>query len=209
MTTLLLIRHGTTASTGIRLGGRTDASLDERGRRQARDAGRRVAPLEPEALYASPVRRTVETAEFVAAETGCDVAFHEGLLEVEYGRWTDRPLAHVARTRRWRVVQATPSLVRFPGGETIRGMQSRAVDAVEGIVAAHRRGAVVAVSHADVIKAVVAYYLGLPLDLFGRLHVAPGSVSALRLAPGQQPALLRLGDDGPLGGDHGKGGARG
>ena len=197
MTTLLLIRHGTTASTGIRLGGRTDTSLDDRGRGQAREAGRRIAGLQPAALYSSPVRRTVETAELVGAEVGRDVALVEGLAEVEYGRWTDRGLAHVARTRRWRVVQSTPSLVGFPGGETIRGMQARAVDAIEGLVAGHRRDCVVAVSHADVIKAVVAFYLGLPLDLFGRLHVAPGSVSALRLGAGQKPALLRFGDDGP------------
>ncbi len=197
MTTLLLIRHGTTASTGIRLGGRTDASLDDRGRAQAREAGKRVAGLRPAALYTSPVRRTVETAELVAAEIDCEVSRAEGLAEVEYGRWTDRHLLQVARTRRWRVVQSTPSLVRFPEGETIRGMQARAVEATEALVDHHRRDAVVAVSHADVIKAVVAFYLGLPLDLFGRLHVSPGSVTALRLVRGQQPVLLRFGDDGP------------
>lgn len=198
MTTLLLIRHATTAATGTRLGGRTKASLDDAGRAQADAAADRLSDLPLKAVYTSPLPRTRETAELVAARHGLEVREHDGLLEVEYGRWTDRPLKPLTRTKLWPVIQARPSLVRFPEGETIRGAQARGVEAVEEIVARHRRDVVAAVSHADIIKALVAFYLGLPLDLFQRLHVGPASVTVLALGPGAQPALLRLGDDGPL-----------
>jgi probable phosphomutase (TIGR03848 family) len=198
MTTLLLVRHATTASTGQRLGGRTQTELDARGRAQAEATAQRLADLPLRAVYASPLARTMQTAQALAAPHRLPVREVEGLLEVEYGRWTDRPLRPLYRTRLWPVIQARPSLVRFPDGETIRQMQGRAVDALEELVARHRRTMIAAVTHADVIKAVVAFYLGLPLDLFQRLVVSPASVTVLALAPGAQPALLRFNDDGPL-----------
>lgn len=198
MTTLFLVRHATTAATGTRLGGRTQTPLDEQGRGQAAAAAQRLAPVPLAAVFASPLARTVETAEAVAAPHGLTVVPDDGLLEVEYGRWTDRSLAPLTKHKLWPVIQARPSLVAFPDGETIRGAQLRAVDAIERIVARQPRSAVAAVSHADVIKAVVAFYLGMPLDLFQRLVVPPASTTVLQLAPGGQPALLRFADDGPL-----------
>jgi probable phosphomutase (TIGR03848 family) len=198
MSMLLLIRHATTAATGKRLGGRTETELDANGRAQAEAAGQRLAEVPLKAVYASPLARTRQTAELVAAPHRVPVTEDDGLLEVEYGRWTDRPLKPLFRTKLWPVIQARPSLVRFPDGETIRGMQLRAVDAVERIVGRHRDDVVGVVTHADVIKAVVAFYVGQPLDLFQRLHVAPASVTALQLSPGGQPVLLRFNDDGPL-----------
>ena len=199
MTTLVLVRHATTASTGKRLGGRTAAPLDDAGREQAKGAAERLANVALKAVYASPLPRTYETAEIVAAPHRLDVRSDEGLLEVEYGEWTDRPLKPLTRTKKWPVIQARPSLVTFPGGESIRDMQMRAVAAVERIVAAHRSGAVAAVSHADVIKALVSFYVGQPLDLFQRLHVSPASITVLQLsADGGQPVLVRFNDDGPM-----------
>ena len=199
MTTLVLVRHATTASTGKRLGGRTQAPLDEAGRAQAQGAAQRLANVSLKAVYASPLPRTFQTAEIVAAPHRLEVRRDEGLLEVEYGDWTDRPLKPLTRTKKWPVIQARPSLVTFPGGESIRRAQMRAVDAVEAIVAKHRTGAVAVVSHADVIKAVVSFYVGQPLDLFQRLHVSPASVTVLQLSPdGGQPVLVRFNDDGPL-----------
>lgn len=199
MTTLVLVRHATTASTGKRLGGRTQAPLDDDGRAQAEAAAERLKDLPFKAVYASPLARTFETAQIVAAPHGLPVRPEDGLLEVEYGRWTDRPLKPLFRTKLWPVIQSRPSLVRFPDGETNRGMQTRAIDAIEGIVARHPRDVVVAVSHADVIKAIVSFYLGQPLDLFQRLVVSPASATVLALsAGGGRPALLRFNDDGPL-----------
>lgn len=198
MTTLLLIRHGVTAATGRRLGGRTQAELSEDGRAQARRAGERIADLPVRAVYASPLARTWQTAELVGAAVGREPVACDGLLEVDYGRWTDRPLKSVARTKMWPVIQARPSLAAFPDGETIRAAQLRAADAVEQLVARHKRAVIVAVSHADVIKTLVAFYLALPLDSFQRLHVAPASLTVLSLSVGGQPALVRFNDDGPL-----------
>ena len=198
MTTVLLIRHATTAATGQRLGGRTAAPLDERGRGQAEATAQRLADVPLKAVYSSPLPRTCETAEIVARAHRLKVRPVEGLVEVEYGRWTDRPLKPLQRHRLWPVIQARPSLVRFPDGETIRQAQIRAVDAVEAMVVRHRRDVIAAVSHADVIKAVVAFYLGQPLDLFQRLVVSPASVTMLALAEGSPPALLRFNDDGHL-----------
>ena len=199
MTTLVLVRHATTAATGTRLGGRTETPLDDHGRVQAEGAAQRLAAIPLKAIYASPLARTAETAQIVAAPHGLEVRHDDGLLEVEYGDWTDRPLRPLTRTKRWPVIQTRPSLVAFPGGESIRAAQLRAVDAVERIVAGHKTGAVAVVSHADVIKAVVSFYLGQPLDLFQRLHISPASVTVLQLsAEGGQPVLLRFNDDGPL-----------
>lgn len=201
MTTLLLIRHGTTATTGKRLGGRTEHELDERGVTQAKAAAERIADLPVRAVYASSLRRTWQTAEHVAAQLRVSVRAEDGLLEVDYGRWTDRTLGQVSRTKLWRVVQDTPSRVAFPDGETIREAQARAADAVERIVAAHPRDVVAAVSHADIIKALVAFYLGQPLDMFQRLAVSPGSLTVLRLGAGTRPTLVRFNDDGALDGE--------
>lgn len=198
MATLLLIRHATTASTGQRLGGRTEAELDPKGRDQAKATAQRLADVPLRAVYSSPLPRAMETAEIVAEPHRLAVLPVEGLVEIEYGRWTDRPLKPLFRNKLWPVIQQRPSLVRFPDGETIREAQVRAVDALEALVAKHRRTAIAAVTHADVIKAVVAFYLGQPLDLFQRLAVTPASVTVLALAPGGQPALLRFNDDGPL-----------
>jgi probable phosphomutase (TIGR03848 family) len=209
MTTLLLVRHATTSATGKRLGGRTQAPLDEAGRAQAQACAERLAGVPLRAVYASPLRRTTETARIVAEPHGLDVQAVDGLLEVEYGRWTDRPLKQVARTKLWPVIQQQPSLVAFPEGETIRQAQLRAVDAIEALVARHKRQVVAAVSHADVIKAIVSFYLGQPLDLFQRIAISPASVTVLELAPGGRPALLRLNDDGPIARERTTGGGRG
>lgn len=198
MTALLLVRHATTASTGKRLGGRTQAPLDDAGRAQAEAAAERLAEVPLKAVYASPLPRTHETAEYLAAPHRLGVRECEGVIEVDYGQWTDRPLAQVARTKKWSVIQNRPSRVTFPGGETIRGAQWRAVAALEELVARHTRDAIAVVSHADVIKLAVAHFLGQPLDLFQRLHVAPTSLTWLQLDREGSPALLRLNDDGPL-----------
>lgn len=198
MTALLLVRHATTAATGKRLGGRTDASLDEGGHGQAEDCAQRLAAVPLKGVYASPLPRTRETAEHVARPHGLEVRDCDGVIEVDYGAWTDRPLGQVVRTKRWPVIQTRPSRVTFPDGEAIRAAQSRAVEALEGLVAAHPRDPICVVSHADVIKLALAFFLGQPLDLFQRLHVGPASVSWLQMDADGPPMLVRLGDDGPF-----------
>lgn len=199
MTTVVLVRHATTAATGSRLGGWTpEVHLDEAGRAQAAATAERLARLPVAAVYASPLERTVETATAIASAHGLTVTIDDGIGEVDYGDWTDRPLDDLRREPLWPVIQATPSRVTFPGGGTIRGAQARAVDTVERIARDHRSEVVVAVSHADVIKAVVAHLIGQPLDAFQRLVISPASATVVQLEPGMAPILLRLNDTGPV-----------
>lgn len=191
MATIVLVRHATTAATGKRLGGWTPGvHLDAAGRAQAERAAQLLAGLPVTAVYASPLERTQETAKIVAKPHGLRVRTRRDIGEVHYGEWTDKPLGQLRRRKQWPVIQHTPSRVTFPGGESIRGMQARAVEALESLAAEHAGQTVVAVSHADVIKAVLAHFLGMPLDTFQRLMIAPASASVLHLAADAPPMLL-------------------
>lgn len=197
MATILLVRHATTAATGKRLGGWTPGvHLDEPGRAQAEATAQRLADVPLAAVYASPLERTQETAKAVAKPHGLRVRTRREIGEVDYGEWTDQPLGQLRRRKLWSVIQTTPSRVTFPGGESIRGAQARAVEAVERLAADHGDATIACVSHADVIKAVVAHFCGMPLDTFQRIHIAPASVTTLHLAEGAPPMVLQVNDTG-------------
>ncbi len=194
-TTLVLLRHATTPTTGRRLGGRKPGfHLDEGGRAQAEAAARRLAGLPVRAVYASPMERTRETAAPVAHAHGLRVRIERGINEVDYGTWTDRSLAELRRRAMWRTIQQAPSRVTFPGGESIRGAQQRAVEATERLAAEHRGATIVLVSHADVIKAILAHHLGMGLDHFQRLVVSPASSSTILLPDGAPAVVLAIND---------------
>ncbi len=191
-TLLLLVRHGQTTTTGKLLPGRSPGlHLTPRGRAQAEEAARRISRLvesrgsraDPCAVYASPLERTKETARPIAGALGVPVHSARSLIECDVGEWTGRELARLRRLRQWHAVTSTPSLFRFPGGESFAEMQARSLDGVATLCARHPGGLVVAVSHADVIKGVLASALGTPLDLFQRLVVSPCSLSAVHVAP--------------------------
>lgn len=192
MAILLLVRHATTAATGDRLGGWTPGvHLDEPGIAQARATAGQLASLDVAAVYTSPLERTRDTADIVAEVVCTAVVVRPGLGETDYGDWTDRPLAELRDEPLWRVIQATPSRVTFPGGESLRGTQARMVDELEELARAHgEHDVVVAVSHADPIKAALAHFLGMPLDTFQRIVVTPASISVVALRDGHAPAVL-------------------
>lgn len=195
---LLLIRHGVTDQTGTRLIGWTPGiSLNARGRAQAEAIAARLEGLPISAVYSSPLERCRETAEPLSKRRGRRIRVREGLGEVRYGTWTNRTLKQLQRTKLWRRVQFVPSGMRFPGGESLQEVQTRAVAEFERIADAHPDGAVACFSHADVIKLVVAHYGGVPLDLFQRIEIAPASVSIVVVGSGV-PRLLRLNDAGPI-----------
>ncbi|MEX0952675.1 MAG: MSMEG_4193 family putative phosphomutase [Nitriliruptoraceae bacterium] len=195
------MRHATTLATGRRLGGLTPGiHLDDAGRRQAESTARRLVDLPVAAVYASPLERTVETAKIIARPHRCRVRQRPGITEVDFGEWTNRPLGHLRRRNDWVHVQQTPSRFTFPSGESLRAAQTRAVDAIEELVAEHPDETIVVVSHADVIKAVVAFHLGMPLDTFQRLVVAPASVTVLALDAHNPARLLHFNDTGSVAG---------
>jgi probable phosphoglycerate mutase len=179
-TRLVLVRHAVTAHTGPLLSGRMPGvDLSEKGIAQADATAQRLAKLPVAAVYASPIERTMQTARRIAALHGIDVRPLEAVIEADYGDWTGGRIADLAKTEEWRVVQIAPSRARFPNGESIREMQARMVAALDDAVARHRHETVVVVSHADPIKAAIAHYAGMHLDLFQRVHVSPASVTVL------------------------------
>jgi len=199
MTQLLLIRHATNDYVDSkRLAGWTPGvHLNETGRKEAEALAQRLAPVPLAAIFSSPLERAVETAAAIARPRGLKVEVREALGEVQYGEWTGQRLEDLAKTELWRCVQFHPSGVRFPGGEAIREMQARAVAAVEVICEAFPEDTVAIVSHADVIKAIAAHFIGLHLDLFQRLVIAPASVTALHLGQ-MEPRLVCLSAVGSL-----------
>jgi probable phosphomutase (TIGR03848 family) len=197
-TKLVLVRHAVTEQTGPMLTGRTrGVDLSEDGRRQAKALAERLAEIPIAAVYASPIERTAQTAAAIADHHALDVRELPGVIEADYGEWTGEKLADLAETDLWKTVQRAPSRARFPGGESLAEMQARMVTALEAIVADHAGEILVVVSHADPIKAAIAHFTGLHLDLFQRLAVAPASVTVLELSP-YGAALVKCNDTGDL-----------
>jgi len=180
-TLVLLVRHGLTPTTGKVLPGRAPGlSLSAAGRRQAEVAATRLGRLERlAAVYASPLERARETAAPIAEAKKLRVRVEPALIEFDVGEWTGGRLRRLRKRPEWRVIQHHPSGFRFPGGESFTEMQARMTAAVERLVARHPGEAVVAVSHGDPIKAAVAHALGTPLDLFQRIVISPGSITAI------------------------------
>lgn len=182
-TTLLLVRHGTTPTTGRMLPGRAPGlHLSASGRAQAERLAARIAESgpRPSAVYASPLERARETASPIARALGLRVRTERGLVEVDIGTWTGRSLRRAMRSRQWATVQRFPSGFRFPGGESFSELAARTSDAIMRLVERHRGETVLAVSHADPIRAIVATAAGIPLDLLQRVVIGTCSVSAIR-----------------------------
>jgi probable phosphoglycerate mutase len=192
-TTILLVRHGQTPTTGRVLPGRAPGlHLAEDGRQQAEAAARRIAQVKRvAAVYASPLERARETAMPIAREVGLAVRIERGLLELDIGRWTGERLDRVSKRPEWSTVQRYPSGFRFPGGESFVEMQTRMTQALARMVERHRGGVVIAVSHADPIKAALAHALGMHLDHFQRLAIAPGSITTIVYGAGG-PMILGM-----------------
>lgn len=180
-TTVLFVRHGQTPTTGQVLPGRASGlHLADAGRDQAEAVAERIAKLKKvDAVYASPLERAQETAAPIAKRLGLEVETQEGLLECDFGEWTGAELKGLRKLPEWGTIERYPSGFRFPEGESFVEMQTRITDAVARFVAAHPGGTVVAVSHADPIKAAVASALGTHLDLFQRIVVSTCSVTAV------------------------------
>ncbi len=208
MATVVLVRHGRShANSGGILAGRTaGVLLDEDGEAQAADASQRLAVLPLAAVVSSPLERCRQTAEAIAGaqKNQPEVVDEERLTECGYGDWTGRELKHLAKEPLWKVVQGHPSAAAFPGGESLREMQARALDAVRDwdrrVTDEHGTDAVwVAVSHGDVIKSILADALGTHLDNFQRIVVDPASISAITYTE-LRPFVVRYNEHGDVSG---------
>ncbi len=189
--TVLLIRHGLCDPVGQAIAGRAPGvHLNDSGRRQARalDAALALVPLA--AVYSSPLERARETAEPLADRIGQAVTISPGLQELDFGDWTGRTLASLAGDPIWQRFNQQRGVTRIPGGETMDEVVARAAPTVSGVAAEHPGSLIAAVTHGDVIRALVAHWAGMPLDSMLRLEVAPASVSAVRFTP--EPRLILL-----------------
>jgi probable phosphoglycerate mutase len=184
MPTFLLIRHGENEYVAKgRLAGRLPGvHLNENGKKQAEAVANAFMKAPIKAIYASPMERCLQTAEPLAATLGLEINANQGLIEVDFGSWQDKTLKQLRRRKLWKVVQANPSRVQFPDGETFASAQQRIVQTLESLTKEFESKDLIACfSHSDLIKLAVSYYLGQPIDLFQRIMIAPASVSTLHL----------------------------
>jgi len=180
-TVVLLVRHGLTPTTGVKLPGRAPGlHLSDEGRRQAETAAARIGKLpKVAAVYSSPITRARETGLPIARIRGLALRIDRDLAELDIGEWTGLSLAQACRRKEWPTIQNHPSSFRFPEGESFMECQTRMTTAIARYVERHRGGTIVAVSHADPIKLYTAHALGTPLDLFQRVMIATASITVL------------------------------
>lgn len=205
MAIVILARHGRTAAnaSGVLAGRTPGVSLDDVGRNQARAAAERLEGLPLAAVVSSPLERCRQTARALAAHRDLSVRVDRRLSECDYGDWTGQKLSQLARKPLWKVVQAQPSAARFPNGESLPEVAARAVAAIRDrdaeLSASHGDDAVwLAVSHGDVIKAILADALGMHFDAFQRIVVDPASLSVVRYTPQRTFVLATNSTAGPL-----------
>jgi probable phosphomutase (TIGR03848 family) len=193
MPIFLLIRHGETDyNKKMHLPGRLpDVHLNKKGRFQAQMIAETLAKAPIKAIYSSPLDRTLETAEPLATLLKLTVTPASGLLETDCGEWQGQSVKKLRRQKVWKSVQLHPALFRFPGGEAIADCQHRMVQVLETLRGEFSEHDLVACfSHADPIKQVVAFYLGLPLDNFQRLSIDTASITALMVSENGSRLLM-------------------
>jgi probable phosphoglycerate mutase len=182
MTTFLLVRHGETDAVGkLIMGWRPGWHLNEKGREEVKALAIRLERMPIRAVYTSPLERAVETAEEIARPHGLEPRIVDEFGEFRPGDWEGMTLTELDRRDDWRRFQSARSLTRAPRGEIAVEMQTRFVAQVAALADRHREEMVVAVSHADPLRAGLAYYLGMPLDMILRFEVHTASVSVLQL----------------------------
>jgi probable phosphoglycerate mutase len=181
MPLILFIRHGTNDFVGKRLAGRLpEVHLNPNGQQQAQVVAQALCRLPFKAIYSSPLERAVETAQPLANALGLPVNIQPGLTEIDFGEWQGMSIGRLSRRKAWKTVQESPSSMRFPGGESFVEAQARLAQSVDAIVAGHEKTDLIACfSHADSIRLLVAYALGLPLDNFQRLNIDTATMTMI------------------------------
>jgi probable phosphomutase (TIGR03848 family) len=198
MTTYLLIRHGDNDAIGHTMAGWTPGlHLNAKGREQACRLAERLANVRVDAVLSSPLERTRETAGPIAERLGLELEIREEIGELHLGDWTGRALDELRKDPLWKLFNQHRGIGRIPGGETMLEVQSRMLDVVLELQGRYPEGTVALVTHADPIRAILCYFMGIPLDMIHRIEAAPASVSVATLAE-WGPRVLRMNDTGEL-----------
>lgn len=182
MVVILLIRHGENdyVKKGRLAGRLPEVHLNQHGQEQARRVAEGLKDAPIRAIYSSPLERTMETARPLANLLNLEIISRPGLIEVDVGEWQGERVKALSKQKLWRVVQGSPSVLRFPQGETFAEAQLRISSEILALAGMHEPKDVIACfTHSDPIKLAMAYFLGMPLDLFQRIHLAPASVTTL------------------------------
>jgi probable phosphoglycerate mutase len=182
-TTFHLVRHGEHDQVDRTLCGRMpNVILNATGKDQARAAGKRLAALRPLRILTSPLERARATADLIAEETGCPVEEAKALQEIDCGEWTGKRFDELHKEPRWKDWNEARSVTRPPGGEMMIEVQARVVAYLESLRRLYENARLILVSHSDVIKTAILFHIGMSLDLFSRIEIAPGSMSTLVVA---------------------------
>ena len=180
---LLRHAHSTANNSGVLSGQLPGISLSKEGKRQAEGLINRIGPTSFDSIRVSPMQRCEETIRpWIESQNARDISRYlidDGLIEVDYGKWSGRKLSSLSRDPLWKVIQSSPSKVKFPEGERISSMQKRALVSIHQAFSESKNGSHLFVSHGDVIKAIVAGLLGLKLDQFQSLVIDPSSLTIL------------------------------
>ena len=185
MTVFHLLRHGEHGLLGRVLAGRMPGvGLTERGRAEIAAVAEHLAGEPIAAIYSSPLQRTRESAEIVAARLQLPIEFRDDVIELDFGEWTGSTFDSIRADPRWEAWRTQRSIAAIPGGESMRQVQRRAVDALLDINQRHPHQTVVVVSHGDVIRSALLFALGMPLDSYNSIEISQGGVSTLRIDAG-------------------------
>ena len=180
-----LLRHGEHGLLGKVLAGRMPGvEMTERGRAEIASQAERLARDKIAAIYASPLQRTRESAEIVAARLGLPIEFRDDLLELDFGEWTGATFDSIRADPRWQAWSTQRSLASIPSGESMRAVQQRIVAAMLELNERHLHETVVLVSHGDVIRCALLFALGMPIDFYNRIEVGQGSISTIQIHAG-------------------------
>jgi len=190
MTIFFLIRHASCAGLGETLWGRTaGVCLNEQGKLQAQRLAERLRRITLEAIYSSPLERATVTAEAIARAMNREVNENLAFNEIDFGDWSGKSFDDLSKDERWRRFNESRSTNRIPGGEAFLEVQNRVVTELERLSTKHSDARVAIVSHADVIKAAVAYFAATPIDLLHRIEISPCSISVIALDNGNATLL--------------------
>jgi probable phosphoglycerate mutase len=195
MTTFLLIRHGMTDAVGVVMAGHAaGVHLNAVGRDQAATLPARLGSVPIAALYASPLERARQTAQPIADARGLRVQVEPRVIEVNFGEWTGRRFADLVSDPRWQLYNAVRGVTRPPGGESLLDVQQRSVTALLELHERHPQEVVAVVSHADTLRAILQYFLSVPIDFVQRIDLSPARISVLQLGDGA-PRVLQINGD--------------
>ena len=185
MTVFHLVRHGQHGLLGRVLAGRMPGvGLTEQGRTEIAAVAEHLAQEPIAAIHSSPLQRTRESAEIIAARLQLPIQFRDDVIELDFGEWTGTTFDSIRADPRWEAWRTQRSIARIPGGESMREVQKRVVDALLGINQHHPHQSVVVVSHGDVIRSALLYALGMPLDAYNSIEIGQGSISTIRIDAG-------------------------